>query len=43
MKARYPGKCVECGAEIKVGKPILKNPAGKWIHAACSDQEEELP
>jgi len=25
MKARFNGKCVECGEEIKVGKEIIKN------------------
>jgi len=25
MKARFNGKCVECGGEIKTGKQILKN------------------
>ncbi len=43
MKARFNGKCVECGEGIKVGKEILKNSKEKWIHKACSDLEEELP
>jgi len=25
MKARFNGKCVECGEAIKVGKEIVKN------------------
>jgi len=43
MKARFNGKCVECGEAIKVGKVILKNSNEKWVHKACSDLEEELP
>ena len=43
MKARFPGKCVECGESIKVGKEILKNSKEQWVHASCSDLEDELP
>jgi hypothetical protein len=43
MKARFNGKCVECGEEIKVGKEIAKNSEEKWVHKSCSDLEEELP
>jgi hypothetical protein len=43
MKARFNGKCVECGEAIKTGKTILKNSKDQWVHAACSDLEEELP
>jgi len=43
MKARFNGKCVECGEVIKVGKEILKNSKEKWVHKACCDIEEELP
>jgi len=43
MKARFNGKCVECGEAIKVGKEIIKNSNEKWVHKACSDIEEELP
>ena len=43
MKARFNGKCVECGESIKVGKEILKNSNDKWVHKSCSDLEEELP
>lgn len=43
MKAKFNGKCVECGESIKVGKEILKNSKEKWVHKACSDLEEELP
>lgn len=43
MKARFNGKCVECGGEIKVGKEIIKNSKEKWVHKACSDLEEEIP
>ena len=43
MKARFNGKCVECGEAIKVGKEIVKNANEKWVHKACSDLEEELP
>lgn len=43
MKAKFNGKCVECGESIKVGKEILKNSQDKWVHKACSDLEEELP
>ena len=43
MKARFNGKCVECGEAIKVGKEIVKNSQEKWVHKACSDIEEELP
>ncbi|BDQ30560.1 hypothetical protein [Nitrosopumilus zosterae] len=43
MKAKFNGKCVECGESIKVGKEISKNSQDKWVHKACSDLEEELP
>ncbi len=43
MKARFNGKCVECGEAIKVGKEIIKNSKEKWVHKACSDLEDELP
>ena len=43
MKARFNGKCAECGEAIKVGKEIVKNSNEKWVHKACSDLEEELP
>ncbi len=43
MKARFNGKCVECGERIKVGKEIAKNSKGIWVCKACSDIEEELP
>jgi len=43
MKARFNGKCVECGEVIKVGKEIIKNSKEKWVHKACSDLEDELP
>ena len=43
MKARFPGKCIECGTEIKVGKEILKNSKGNWVHKACCDIEDKLP
>ena len=43
MKARFNGKCVECGGEIKTGKEIIKNSNEKWVHKACSDLEDELP
>ncbi len=43
MKARFNGKCVECGEAIKVGKEILKNSNERWIHKACCDLEEESP
>jgi len=43
MKARFNGKCVECGDMIKTGKEILKNSKDQWVHKACCDLEEELP
>ena len=43
MKAKFNGKCVECGESIRVGKEILKNSDDKCVHKACSDIEEELP
>ena len=43
MKARFNGKCVECGDAIKVGREIVKNSKEKWVHKTCSDLEEELP
>ena len=42
MKARFNGKCVECGEEIKVGKEISKNSKETRVHKACYDLEEEL-
>ena len=43
MKARFNGKCPECGDAIKTGKEILKNSKDQWVHKACSDLEEEIP
>ena len=43
MKARFPGKCSECGGPIKVGKEIVKNSQEVWVHKACSDLQDELP
>ncbi len=43
MKARFNGKCVECGEAIKVAKEIINNSKEKWVHKACSDLEDELP
>jgi hypothetical protein len=43
LKAKFNGKCVECGGIIKVGKEIVKNSKGDWVHKYCSDVEEGLP
>ena len=44
MKARFSGKCNECGEPIKAGKEIAKNSKGKWVHKFCSDTDgEDLP
>ena len=43
LKARFNGRCTECGEAIKSGKEILKNSKGNWGHKACCDLEEELP
>lgn len=43
MKARFNGKCSECGEGIKTGKEILKNSEEQWVHKACCDLKEELP
>jgi len=43
LKARFAGQCSECGEPIKTGREISKNSAGKWVHQACSDVEEEIP
>ncbi len=43
MKAKFAGKCIECGDVIKAGKEILKNSKDQWVHKACCDLEEELP
>ena len=43
MKARFNGKCTECGEAIKIGKEIVKNSKEQWVHKSCSDVEEELP
>jgi len=43
MKAKFDGKCVECGDAIQTGREIAKNSNEKWVHKACSDVEEELP
>ena len=43
MRARFNGKCVECGDAIKTGREIAKNSKDQWVHKACSDIEEELP
>ena len=44
MKARFAGKCSECGEPIKTGKEILKNSKGSWVHKFCCDtDEDDLP
>ena len=43
LKARFNGTCVECNGPIKVGKEIVKNSKGNWVHKHCSDIEEGLP
>ena len=43
LKARFNGKCVECNEPIKIGKEIVKNSKGKWVHDFCSDIKGEFP
>jgi len=43
LKARFNGNFVECEDVIKVGKEIVKNSKGNWVHKHCSDIEEGLP
>jgi len=43
LKAKFNGKCIECDGIIKVGKEIVKNSKGNWVHKHCSDIEEGLP
>ena len=43
MRARFGGKCPECGGEIKAGKEIVRTSRDPWVHKACSDTADELP
>ena len=43
MKARFNGKCVECGEAIKIGKEISKNSDDIWVHKHCVEELLDLP
>ena len=44
MKARFDGKCKECGDDIrKVGKEIAKNADDVWVHKHCVEELVDLP
>ncbi len=43
MKAKFDGKCISCGDNIKRGKEISKNTAGKWVHKHCVEEGIDLP
>jgi len=43
MRARFNGTCLECGEAIKVGKEIVKDEKGNWIHKHCAQDNDDLP
>ncbi len=43
MKARYNGKCKECGDDIRKGKEIAKNADDVWVHKHCVEELVDLP
>lgn len=47
IKARYPGKCRECGCDISEGEEILylpadKNPSEVYCRSCGNDLDDEL-
>ena len=43
MKAKFASSCHSCGAQIKPGKEIAKDPSGKWVHKHCTEEILDLP
>jgi hypothetical protein len=43
MKARFNTSCVSCGEQIKAGKEIAKDSAGRWVHKHCAPEIVDLP
>lgn len=43
MKAKFSTSCFQCGDQIKPGKEISKDTAGKWVHKHCADNSDDLP
>ncbi len=35
--AKYPGVCGDCGGQIEVGEPIIREGAGRYVHEVCPD------
>ena len=43
MKARFDGKCKECGDDIRKGKEIARNADDVWVHKHCVEELVDLP
>ena len=43
MKARFDGKCKECGDDIRKGKEIARNANDVWVHKHCVEELVDLP
>ncbi len=43
MKARFDGKCKECGDDIRKGTEIAKNADDVWVHKHCVEELVDLP
>lgn len=39
FRARYEGRCPDCGAEIFTGDLLTYNPDGQAVHAVCSSDK----
>ena len=43
MKARFDGKCKECGDDFRKGKEIARNADDVWVHKHCVEELVDLP
>jgi hypothetical protein len=43
MKAKFNSSCISCGEQIKSGKEIAKDQAGRWVHKYCAAETIDLP
>ena len=42
MKAKFSTFCIACGEQIKPGKEIAKDDAGRWVHKFCASEPFEI-
>lgn len=43
VKAKFNTSCTSCGDQIKAGKEIARDQAGKWVHKHCTTETIDLP